>query len=55
MAIFQDKFVNFHDHCPKCEHKDKPADEDPCFECLACPVRKFSHQPVNFKEAKANA
>lgn len=50
MTIFEDKFVDFFKWCSECEYEMKTGLEDPCSECLATPVRKFSTKPVNFKE-----
>lgn len=47
---FPMKEVYFDEYCPKCEfHKNKET-EQPCFDCLDCPVNEHSHKPVKFKE-----
>lgn len=43
-----EKFVDFHTWCPKCEHKDLSESEDPCNDCLTCPVNTNSTKPVRF-------
>lgn len=48
MADFSDKIVTFYYWCPKCKHKDKSGDEEPCNECLAYPVNQDSRKPVKF-------
>jgi len=45
-----DKEVYFHEYCPKCVHKDKAENEDPCWDCLNEPMNAESHKPINFKE-----
>lgn len=45
------KEVYFKDYCDKCKHKELKEDEDPCYDCLAEPVRVNSHKPINFEEA----
>lgn len=44
------KFVDFDKYCPKCEYSSIEGTEDPCNECLTCPVNVESHKPIKFKE-----
>lgn len=46
-----EKIVDF-TWCNKCIHKDKPENEDPCWDCLNTSTNQDSHRPVNFKERK---
>ena len=43
------KEVYFDKYCKTCKYSDKKEDEDPCYDCLAEPVRLYSHKPVNWK------
>lgn len=42
----------YHIYCDKCEHKDVDEHEEPCNECLTCPVNLYTHRPKNYKEAE---
>lgn len=44
------KIVEFFDYCYKCEYKEIPENESPCWECLDKPVNEDSHKPINFVE-----
>ena len=44
------KEVRFDIYCKKCKYKDKPENEDPCWDCLVETVNQNSHKPVYFKE-----
>lgn len=46
------KMVDFHKYCEKCEYKNLPENEDPCYQCLADPVNVASHKPTHFKESQ---
>lgn len=46
----KEKFVEFHEYCNKCKHKDKSPTADPCDECLGVPVRFGTRKPVKFEE-----
>lgn len=45
-----DHFVDFKYWCPKCEHADKEAVDDPCNDCLGYYVNDDSRKPVMWKE-----
>lgn len=45
-----DKIVSFYYWCPKCVHRNKTGDEEPCSECLYFPVNQDSRKPVKFEE-----
>lgn len=47
-----EKEVNFHDFCPKCEYYGIPESFEPCDECLEIGTRPNSVVPEYFKEAK---
>ena len=34
--------------CPNCKYQDKAETDDPCFDCLAEPVKNDGHQPVKY-------
>lgn len=42
--------VYFHEYCIKCKHVDKRAWDDPCNDCLACPMNEGSHKPIYFED-----
>jgi hypothetical protein len=44
------KEVYFEDYCKTCRYEDLPETQDPCDECLLCPMNLYSHKPVNWKE-----
>jgi len=44
--------VRFDIYCQDCMYKDKPENEDPCWDCLVETVNMNSRKPVYFKEAK---
>ena len=44
------KEVYFDEYCPKCKHLEVPECDDPCNECLTCPVNEYSHKPIKFIE-----
>lgn len=46
----KEKFVEFHEYCSKCKHKDKSSTVDPCDECLGVPVQFGTRKPVKFEE-----
>lgn len=46
----KDKEVYFGEYCPKCKHKDKGEDKDPCWDCLNEPSNTYSHKPVYWEE-----
>ena len=48
------KEVYFARYCITCKYKDKPEEEDPCYDCLAEPVNLYSHKPVKYED-KDNA
>lgn len=43
------KFVNYHEYCYLCKHKEKPEEAEPCYICLAEPVNLESRKPVKFE------
>lgn len=45
-----DKIVRFDMYCKDCEYEKVIETNDPCNACLTEPVRKDSHQPVNYKD-----
>ena len=45
-----EKEVSFYDYCPTCKYYDISGDEDPCDECLGCPMNYNSTKPINWKE-----
>jgi hypothetical protein len=47
-----DKEVYFDQYCNKCKYKTKSEEDDPCYECLHCPVNTDSHKPVMFSGEK---
>lgn len=48
------KEVDFHEYCPKCEHKNESEFdvESKCYDCLDEPMKADSHKPAYFKENK---
>ena len=42
--------VAFDKWCPKCVHHDKSGYEEPCDDCLGCPVMENSTKPLKFKK-----
>ena len=46
----QYKEIYFCDYCKICAHEKEPAWEDPCNECLTCPVNLYSHKPIRWEE-----
>lgn len=44
-----DKEVYFYTYCNTCKYLLTLDSEDPCNECLTCPVNTDSHKPVNWK------
>ena len=46
------KLVEYSEYCPTCKHRDKKAYEDPCNDCLNCPINEDSHKPINYKKDK---
>lgn len=44
------KEVYFDKYCNQCVYKDLDESQDPCDDCLACPMNTDSHKPVNYKE-----
>jgi len=48
----QQHIVEFEDWCFKCKHYPVDETEDPCDECLRCPLNWNSRQPVMFEEAR---
>lgn len=47
-----DKEVYFDQYCKDCTYELKCEEDDPCYECLNCPVNADSHKPVMFQEKK---
>ena len=43
------KEVYFHEYCKTCKFADLPDYEDPCNECLECPMNLYSSKPVYWK------
>lgn len=52
---YQFKLVSFEDYCPLCEYKDYTEEQDPCWDCLQCPVNEGSRKPIYFKEKKGES
>lgn len=52
MEMNREKEVYFGEYCHKCEYEEMAEWDDPCFECLNCPVNIDSHKPVKWKERK---
>lgn len=46
------KEVYFDEYCKTCEHFEKEAEEDPCYDCLSEPTNLNSHKPVKWEEGK---
>lgn len=44
-------FVDFEKYCETCKHKDLDDAEEPCNECLECPVNLHSQKPVKWEES----
>ena len=44
------KEVYFNMYCPGCKHEAVKETEEPCNECLSCPVNEHSHKPVKWEE-----
>ena len=44
------KEVYFDIYCERCAHSDTKESEDPCDECLATPIREYSHKPVMYEK-----
>lgn len=44
------KFVDFETYCPKCEHWELKATQDPCDECLTLGAQQGTSRPLYFKE-----
>lgn len=42
--------VRFDKYCENCKYSKTPETEDPCDECLNCPMNFESNKPVNWKE-----
>lgn len=42
------KEVYFNDYCYRCKNLDKKEESDPCYDCLAEPVREDSHIPIKY-------
>ena len=54
MSSINDEYreVIFDKHCPICRYRLYPEESDICTACLADPINKESHTPVNFKMDK---
>lgn len=52
MSREQNKIVFFEQYCPRCKYEDREENEDPCWDCLDCPINQDTHRPVKFEEAK---
>ena len=50
MQISEYKEVDFDKYCKLCKFKNKLGHEDPCNDCLTCPVRTNTCKPINFME-----
>ena len=48
--IKMEHIVRFDEWCKDCKHYDTDETEDPCDECLRCPLNWDSRQPVMFEE-----
>ena len=46
------KEVRYDLYCHRCQYETYKEGDDPCDECLATPMNKNSHRPVNWKERK---
>ena len=44
------KVVFYEKYCPLCKYEDKTEKEEPCCDCLDCPVREDTHKPVKWEE-----
>ena len=44
------KEVYFHEYCHRCQHEEKPENEEPCDECMSRFFQWASHKPAYFKE-----
>lgn len=42
------KIVKFEEYCKKCKYKNKPENEDPCWDCLTIPVNEDTYRPTEF-------
>lgn len=47
-----DHIVRYDLWCKKCIHFPADEQEDPCDECLSCPLNVNSRKPVRFEEKK---
>ena len=44
------KLIFFEKYCPTCKYEDVEETNDPCNECLFCPVRENTHKPDKWEE-----
>lgn len=42
------KEVRFDVYCVTCKYEKTKETEEPCNECLGCPVNAYSHKPVKW-------
>lgn len=50
MSESNEVFVQYEVYCNRCVNKNTPEWEDPCDDCLSCPVNEGSVKPINYKE-----
>ncbi len=48
----QNKIVFFEKYCPNCKYEEMDENQEPCWDCLDCPVNQDTHRPVKFEEKK---
>lgn len=46
----REKIVAFDIWCPKCKHREKKEEQEPCCDCLDEPMNIDSHKPVYWEE-----
>ena len=49
---YHEKIVAFDIWCPKCKHRNKDENQEPCDDCLAEPINIDSQKPVHWEERK---
>ena len=48
------KEVRFDEYCPKCQHFEKDASEDPCWDCLNQGYNFDSHKPIHYEAVESD-
>lgn len=47
---YSEKIVRFDIWCPKCKHRNKAENEEPCYDCLQEPVNIDSQKPIKWED-----